>query len=135
MMSQLTTKDDGLNKQFKPKIFQDKRRGQTKNFYDRCNYDQRNYQNRYRSDSRDGRISFSGRIQHGQSYRDRPRYEQSYRNDFRGTGQSLQRNFRGNVNAFQNQNFRRQNNRGGYMLPLKMWGVHMLPIDIYKYYY
>ena len=28
MMSKLTPKDNGLNKQFKPKIFQNKRRGQ-----------------------------------------------------------------------------------------------------------
>ena len=42
-----------------------------------------NYQNRYRSDSGDRRISFSGRIQCGQNYRDRPRYAQNYRNDFR----------------------------------------------------
>ena len=83
MMSKLTAKDDGLNKQFKPKIFQGKRRGQTRNFCDRCNYDQRNDQNRYRSDSRYKRISFSGRIQCGQNYRDRPRYGQNYRNDFR----------------------------------------------------
>ena len=61
MMSKLTAKDDGLNKQFKPKIFQGKRRGQTRIFMT-CNYDQRNYQNRYSSDSRDRRISFGGRI-------------------------------------------------------------------------
>ena len=41
MVSKLTAKDNGLNKQFKPKIFQCKRRGQTGNFYDRHNYDQR----------------------------------------------------------------------------------------------
>ena len=51
MMSKLATKDDGINKQFKPKIYQSKRRGQSRNFYDKHNYDQRNYQNRYRSDS------------------------------------------------------------------------------------
>ena len=53
MMSNLTAKDDGLNKQFKPMIFQNKRRGQTTNFYDKCHYDQRNYQHRYRSNSGD----------------------------------------------------------------------------------
>ena len=83
MMSKLTAEDDGLNKQFKSKIFQGKRRGQTRNFYDRCNYDQRNYWNRYRSDSIDRTISFSCRIQCEQNYRNRPRYEQNYRNDFR----------------------------------------------------
>ena len=108
LMSKLTAKDDGLNKHFKPKIFQNKRRGQTKNFHDKCNYDHKNHQNRYRSDSRDRRISFSGRIQHGQNYRDIPRYGQSYRNDFR------KGNFRGKLRKYQIQNFRRQNNRGGY---------------------
>ena len=106
MMSKLTAKDDGLNKQLKPKIFPD--RGQTRNFYERHNYNHRNYQNRYRSDSADRKIPFSGRIQCGQNYNDNPRYEQSYRNDFR-IG-----NFRGNVGMYQNQNIRRQNYRGGY---------------------
>ena len=44
MMSKLTARENGTNKQFKPKIFQSKRRGQTRNFHDKCNYDQRNYQ-------------------------------------------------------------------------------------------
>ena len=66
LMSKLTTQDNRQNKQFKPKIYQDNRRGQTRNFYDKHNYDQRNYQNRFRSDSRrDMRISFSDRIQCG----------------------------------------------------------------------
>ena len=108
MMSELTAKDDGTNKQFKPKIFQSKRRGQTRNSYDKHDYDQKNYQNRYRSGSGDRRISFSHRIQYGQNYRDRTRYEQSYMNDF-GRG-----NFRGNVKMYQNQNFRSQSNKGGY---------------------
>ena len=38
------------------------------NFYDK-NYGQRNYQNRYRSNSGDRRILFSGRIQYGQNKR------------------------------------------------------------------
>ena len=41
-----------------------------RNFYNH-NYDRRN---RYRSNSGDRRISFSGRIQYGQNYRDRPKY-------------------------------------------------------------
>ena len=40
VMSKLTTQDDSDNKQFKPKIYQRKRRGETRNFYDRHNYDQ-----------------------------------------------------------------------------------------------
>ena len=42
------------------------------------------------------------------NYLGRPRYGQSYRNEFR------RGNFRGNVRMYQNQNFKRQNNRGGY---------------------
>ena len=45
-------------------------------------------------------------LQYGQNYRGRPRYEQKYRNDFRGGG------FRGNVRMYQNQIFIRQNYRG-----------------------
>ena len=48
MVTKLTTQDDGQDKQFKPKIYQGKRRGQMRNFYNRHNYDQRNYQNRFR---------------------------------------------------------------------------------------
>ena len=99
-MSKLAIKDDGINKQFEPQIYQSKRRGQSRNFYEKCNYDWRNYQNRYRSNS--------GRIQYGQNYRSGPRYGQGYRNDFR------RGNFGGNVRTYQIQNFRGQNNRGGY---------------------
>ena len=53
IMSKLTAQDDNQNKQFKPKIYQSKRRGQSRNIYDQNNYDQRNYQNEYRSNSRD----------------------------------------------------------------------------------
>ena len=34
MMSKLTARDEETKKQFKPKIYQSKRRGQTRNFYD-----------------------------------------------------------------------------------------------------
>ena len=60
MMSKLTAQDDNQTKHFKPKVYQSKWREQTRNFYD-CNYGQRNYQNRYISNSGDRRISFSGR--------------------------------------------------------------------------
>ena len=50
LFSKLAAKDDGANKQFKPKIFQSKKtRGQTRNFYDGHNYVQKIHQNRYRS--------------------------------------------------------------------------------------
>ena len=38
MISKLTAQDDNQNKQFKPKIYQCKQRGQTRNFYDQNNY-------------------------------------------------------------------------------------------------
>ena len=47
------------------------------------------------------------RIQYGQNYRGRARYEQKYTNDVR------RGNFRDNMRTYQNQNFRKQNNRGG----------------------
>ena len=65
MMSKLTAQDDGQKKQFKPKTCHSQRRGQMRNFYDKHNYNQINDQSRYRLDSRDRRISFSGRIQCG----------------------------------------------------------------------
>ena len=64
MMSKLATKEEGTNKQCKPKIYQSKRRDQMRNFYDR-----HNYHSMYRSNSGDRRIQFSGRIQYGQNYR------------------------------------------------------------------
>ena len=105
MMSKLRTQDDDQKKQFKRKIYQSKRRRKTRNFYDQ-NYGQRNYQNRYRSNSGDKRISFSGRIKYGWNNRDRPRYNQNYRGDFR------RGSFKGNLKS--NQNYRDQNYRGGY---------------------
>ena len=79
MMGKLAKRDNGTNRQFKPQIYQSKRRGQSKNFYDTCNYDRGNYQNRYRSNSRDRRFQFGGQS------RGRLRYEQNYkRGNFRG---------------------------------------------------
>ena len=66
MMSKLRAQGSNPNRPFKPKIYQGKRRGQTRNYYD-----QGNYQNRYRSNSRDGRMSFIGKAQYGQNYRGR----------------------------------------------------------------
>ena len=97
MMSKLATNKEGTNKQLKPYIYQSKRRGQTRNFYDRPNY-----QNRYRSNIGDRRIQFSDRIQYEENYRGGPRYGQIYRNDY-GRG-----NYRGNMKMYQRQNFRGQ---------------------------
>ena len=56
MMSKLTAQGDKLDKQFKPKIYQGKRRGQTKH-----NYDQSNYWTRNRSNGGDSRMSYRDR--------------------------------------------------------------------------
>ena len=52
MMSKLTAQDNNPNNQFKPKIYQGKQRVQSRNFYNQNNYDQRTYQNRYKSNNR-----------------------------------------------------------------------------------
>ena len=39
MMNKLATRDNGTNRQLKPQIDQNKRKGQSRNFYDTCNYD------------------------------------------------------------------------------------------------
>ena len=86
MMGKPAARDDGTNRQFKFQIYQSKRSGQSRNFYDTHNYDRRNHQNRYRSNSRDRRVQFSGQS------RGRPSYEQNH-----GRG-----NFRGNMRTYQN---------------------------------
>ena len=63
-MSKLTAQGSNQNQLFKPKIYQGKRRGQGRNYYD-----QDRYQNRYRSNSGDRRMSYRGRAQYGQNYR------------------------------------------------------------------
>ena len=85
MIGNLATRDNGTGRQFKPQIYQNKGRGQNRN------YNQRNYQNRYRSNCGD-------RGQYTQD-RGRPRHKQIYR---RG-------NFRGNMKSYG-----RQNSRGEY---------------------
>ena len=95
-MGKLATRDNGSNRYFKPQIYESKRRGHSRNFYDGCIYDQQGYKNRYRSNSRDRRGHFGGQS------RGRPRYEQNYRGG----------DFRGNVRTFKNSG--RQNSRGEY---------------------
>ena len=94
MIGKVADRDSRSGRQFKPKIYQGKGRGQNRGSYDRCIYDQKGYRDRYKLDSED-------RSQYRQD-RSRPRYEQNYR---RG-------NFRDNVRM--HQNFERQNSRGEY---------------------
>ena len=102
MIRKLAANNEGTTDSLNQK-YQSIKRGQTRNFYDRDNY-----HNRYRSNNRDRRIQFSSRMQYGQIYKGAPRYGQSYMKCFR------RGNFRGNLRTCQNQNFRRQNNKGGY---------------------
>ena len=80
MMSKLTAPGNNQNRLFKPKIYQGKGRGQTRNYYN-----QERYQSRYRSDSDDryNRIPYIGIVQYGQNYRERPQSDQNCRGDFR----------------------------------------------------
>ena len=80
MIGKLATRESGTGRQFKPQIYQNKGRGQNRN------YNQQSYQNRYTLDSGDRR-------QYKQD-KGRPRYEQNYR---RG-------NFRGNTRSFDRWN-------------------------------
>ena len=84
-MGMLAARDKGTNRQFKPQIYQSRRREQSRNVYDSHNHDREDYQNKYRSNNGDRRIQFSGQS------RGRPMYEQNYR---RG-------NFRGNMRMYQ----------------------------------
>ena len=89
----MKSQGNNQNKQFKPKLYQGKRRGQTRNYYD-----QDNYQNRYGSNSGDRRTSIRGRGQYKQNYRGRPQYVNTYRNDIR------RENLRG-MQYYRGQNF------------------------------
>ena len=71
MIGKLAARDCRSSRQFKPQIYQGKRRGQNRESYDRCNYDQWDYQSRYRSDSGDRRN------QHRQNLRGKKRYKQN----------------------------------------------------------
>ena len=53
MTGKLAARDSGSGRQFKPQIYQGKRRGQNRDRYDGCSYNQQDYQNRYRSNSGD----------------------------------------------------------------------------------
>ena len=102
LMRKMKAQDDNHVTQFKTKIYQSKRRAETRNFYDK-NYGQRS---RYGSNSGDRRISLSGRIQYGQTSGDRSMYNQNYRGDFRS------RNFRGNIKT--NQSYHGQTYKTRY---------------------
>ena len=104
MIGKLTTRDSGLNRQFKPQIHQSRGRSQNRN------HNQRNYQNRYRSSNR----SNSGNRGQYRQNRSRPRYEQNYRGgNFRENMKSYGRqNSRGEYrNSYRNDSYDRSRNR------------------------
>ena len=105
MMSKLTAQGDKQDKQFKPKIYQGKKRGQIKH-----NYDQSSYQTRNRSISGDKRMSFRDRC--------RGRYEQNYgqnyRQNYRGRREDNYKNYFRRGNIRETQNYRGQNYRSGH---------------------
>ena len=78
IMSKLTAQGSNQNRPFKPKIYPGERRGQTRNYYD-----QSKYQNRYRSNSGDRRMSFRDTAQYRQNYRGRSQYDHKYGSDLR----------------------------------------------------
>ena len=104
LMNKLTTQDDSQNKQFKPKIYQSKRRGQTRNFYSRHNYNQRIFKIGI---DQILEIEYHAVVEYNMDrIIDSPSCNQNYRNAFR----------RGNFieNLRSNQNYRAQNYRGRY---------------------
>ena len=111
-IDKLTSMMTKLTAQFKPKIYQGKRRGQTRNYYD-----QGNCQNRCRSNSGDRRVSVRGRAQYGQNYRGRLQYVDNYRNDFRSGNFREMQNYRGQhyrgeySDKYRNDNFGRGRSR------------------------
>ena len=56
MINKLTAQGSNQNRLFKPKIYQGKRRGQMRHYYD-----QGKYQNRYGINSGDRKMSYRGR--------------------------------------------------------------------------
>ena len=71
MIGKLATRDSGAGRQFKPQIYQGRGRGENRDNYDRCNYDQQRYHNKYRLDSVDRRQY--------RKDRGRSKYEENYR--------------------------------------------------------
>ena len=115
MIVKLVTRDGSTGRQFKPQIHQSRGRGQN------GNYNQRNYQNRYRSNNR----SMSGDIGQYRQDRGRPRYKHNYRRgNFRGNMRSYGRqNNKGEYsNSYRNNNYDRSRDRSGKGCFLKNYG-------------
>ena len=96
MMDKLAARDNKGNNFFKPQVYQSKQGGQSRSFHRSYNHDRGNYQNKFRSNSRDRKTQFN------KQGKGRLGYEQNYK----------RRNFRSNTRSY--QDFRRQNSRGEY---------------------
>ena len=99
MVGKLVT-DGGQNKPFKPRVYQTNRgRGQI-----RCNFNQRRYQGRFRSNS-----VYRGNLRYNQDYTGRTRYNSSNRGSYgynTGGNQSYGRNNNNNRRgSYRNQNY------------------------------
>ena len=104
-MGELVARDSKVNRPFKPQIYEIKRRGQSRNFYDSHNCDSE-YEQNYR------RVNFRGNMT---SYQDFGRMNnRAYRGDYmdenygrdRGRSRSRERSFS------RNDNTNRRNDRG-----------------------
>ena len=83
MMYKLAARDNKGNRLFKPQVDQSKWGGQSRSFHDSYNHDRGNYQNKYRSNSRDRKSQFK------RQGRGRLGYEQNYkRGNFRSNTRS-----------------------------------------------
>ena len=104
MIGKLATKDSGKVRPFKPQIHENRGRCQNRG------YNQRNYQNRYRSDNR---LNSRDRGQFRQDI-GRNRFEQSYRRNYRENPKNYGRqNHRGEYrnNTYRHDNYDRGRNR------------------------
>ena len=63
MMGKLVARDSEVKWAFKPQVYQSKRRGQSRNFYDSHNYDRVNYHNKYRSNSGKGAFNLTDKTE------------------------------------------------------------------------
>ena len=73
MMVKLVTEYEGQNRQFKPQVYQ----SNGGRAHMRCNYEERRFQDRFRSNN-----TYKGRPRYGQGYRGRLRYDSNYRGSY-----------------------------------------------------
>ena len=93
IMGKVATKDKGQNRWFKLQVYQSNSgRGQT-----RCNYEQRGFQDRFRSDN-NRNSTYRERPSYGQDYQGKSRYDSNYRGNYGNNMRGNQRYGRQNYN-------------------------------------